>query len=63
MAIANARDLGAIKMNVARTIVEHDEIVARAVHFRETQHALSSSTVSAESQPSPLLAANSPLSY
>jgi hypothetical protein len=50
-------------MNIARTIVEHDEIVARPVHFRETQHALSSSTVSAESQPSPLLAANSPLSY
>ena len=39
MAIANARDLGAIKMNIGRTIVEHDEIVARAVHFRKTQHA------------------------
>jgi hypothetical protein len=25
-------------MNVAGTIVEHDKIVARAVHFDETQH-------------------------
>ena len=25
-------------MNVAGAIIEHDEIVARAVHFGETQH-------------------------
>jgi hypothetical protein len=50
MAIANARDLDAIKMNIARTIVDHNKIVAGPVHLRETQHAFSSSTLCPESQ-------------
>ena len=37
--VADARDLLARQREVARAIVEQDEIVARAVHFRETQHA------------------------
>jgi hypothetical protein len=28
-------DLRGIEMNLARTIVDHDEIVSRAAHFRE----------------------------
>src|SRR6266496_3036344 len=37
-------------MNVARAIVDQDEIVSRAVHFCETQHPFSSSIVCHESQ-------------
>jgi hypothetical protein len=37
-------------MNLARAIVDQDEIVSRAVHFGETQHSLSSSIVCGESQ-------------
>ena len=37
-------------MNLARAIVDQDEIVSRAVHFGEMQHPLSSSIVCGESQ-------------
>jgi hypothetical protein len=37
-------------MNLARAIVDQDEIVSRAVHLGETQHPLSSSIVYGESQ-------------
>src|SRR6266487_6421144 len=50
VAIAKVCDLAAIKMNVARAIVDQDEIVSRAVHFCETQHPFSSSIVYHESQ-------------
>ncbi len=40
MAIADARDLFAGQLEVAHPIVEQDEIVAGAVHFRETQHVM-----------------------
>ncbi len=50
MAIAKACDLAAVEMNVARAIVDQDEIVARAVHFCETQHPLSSSILRRKSQ-------------
>ena len=30
-------DLRALEAQVAGTIIEHDEVVARAVHLRETQ--------------------------
>ena len=39
MPIAEARDLFAGQREIAGAIVEQDEIVARAIHFRETQHA------------------------
>ena len=39
MPVADPRDLLAREREIARTIVEQDKIVARAIHFRETQHA------------------------
>jgi hypothetical protein len=38
MPIANLRDLPGGQLQIARTIVDHDEIVPRAVHLGETQH-------------------------
>jgi len=38
MAIAQMRNLGAIQMNVPCPVIDQDEIVSRAVHFREAQH-------------------------
>jgi len=38
VAIAKARDLAAIQMNLASPIVDEDEIVPRAVHFCKAQH-------------------------
>src|SRR4029453_13081730 len=37
-------------LNLARAIVDQDEIVSRAVHLGEAQHLLSSSIVCGESQ-------------
>jgi hypothetical protein len=38
MPVANPRDLRSRQLQIARAIIDHDEIVARAVHLRETQH-------------------------
>ena len=38
MAIADVRDLVAAKLQFSSAIVEHDEIVARAVHLGEVKH-------------------------
>jgi hypothetical protein len=39
MPIANLRDLLGRQLQMACAIVDHDEIVPRAVHLAETQHA------------------------
>jgi hypothetical protein len=38
MSIANTDDLIGLEPHVASAIVDHDEIVASAVHLGETQH-------------------------
>jgi hypothetical protein len=38
--IADPGDLGSAEREVAGAIVEQDKVVARPVHFRETQHAI-----------------------
>jgi hypothetical protein len=38
MAIAQMLNLAAIQMDVPCPVIDQDEIVSRAVHFRETQH-------------------------
>ena len=50
MPVADLRDLIGREMQIAGAIIDQDEIVARAVHFRETQHAQLVSTFSRQSQ-------------
>jgi len=38
MPIANPHDLFGIQTHITGAIVDHDEIVAGAIHFSETQH-------------------------
>ena len=38
MPITNPRNLFRIEVNLTCAVIEHDKIVARAVHLRETQH-------------------------
>jgi len=38
VAITQMRNLAAIQMNVPCPVIDQDEIVSCAAHFRETQH-------------------------
>jgi len=38
MPITQLRDLGAIQPNVSHPVVDKDEIVSGAIHFREARH-------------------------
>src|SRR4051812_30727476 len=50
MTIANLRDLIGRQLQIAQPVVDHDEIVPRAVHFTETQHASVVTTIFRQSQ-------------
>jgi hypothetical protein len=38
MPVANLRDLFATQLNAAGPVIQHYEVIASAVHLRESQH-------------------------